>query len=110
MLLQDVLPRLAALEHRLAGTFNLAGHLVAVVDMAGELGVPLPDLDASGSRTAGAAIAEHGRGVALSSAPGGAPAASGSSSRLAGLQAQLEASRADTRVLGAELQVGHSGR
>jgi hypothetical protein len=101
-----VQPRLASLEQRLAGTFNLAGHLVAVADMAGELGVPLPDLDASGGRTAGAAIAAHGRGAALSSAPGSAPAASGSSTRLAGLHAQLEASRAEARALKAELQVG----
>jgi hypothetical protein len=104
--MQDVQPRLAALEQRLAGTFNLAGHLVAVADMAGELGVPLPNLDASGGCTAGAAIAAHGRGAALSSAPGSAPTASGSSTRLAGLFAQLEASRAEARALKAELQVG----
>lgn len=121
-IMQDVQPRLAALEQRLAGTFNLAGHMIAVADMAGELGVPLPDLDATGSQTVGAAMAKAAAetagpfrgslsvvaaGVAAAAAAGGAalvPAASGSSTRLASLQQQVDSGKAEAGQLRAEIR------
>jgi hypothetical protein len=77
MLVQDVDPRLAVLEERMKGVHNLAGHIMAVSDMAEELGIDIPQEPPSwgGAAEDGAAAAE----IAALAAGGGGSGSSSSS-------------------------------